>query len=352
MKILKYLLFLILLVIIGSAIYFGTKDGNYIIKDSITVAAPAEVVFDKVNDFKSWEGWTPWKEEDPNLVFNYAEKSSGEGASFSWEGKSSGSITTTKVIPNKEINQELTFEAPMGKRTAGMLWIFEAEGDSTKVIWETKGKHTLIDKAYNSIKGSDFVARMHKMNRIGLSKMAEEVVADMKKYSINVDGVTQYGGGYYMYTTSVAKKQEVLEKSHSMMTLVKDFVTSNNLSSSGAPFILFNETDTPNNTVIFSTGLPISERVITPENSPVVCGFMEPVATVKISLKGSYEHLPEALQKGRDYMRENGLEVDPERKIFEVFTTDTDKEPNPAKWVTEVYIPIQSSEKPVDDFGI
>ncbi|QAA80978.1 AraC family transcriptional regulator [Aequorivita sp. H23M31] len=352
MKILKYLLFLILLIIIGSAIYFGTKDGDYAVSDSIVVAAPAEVVFDKVNDFKNWEGWMPFKQKDPSLTFKYAEKSSGEGASMSWEGKNSGSITTTKVIPYKEIQQDLTFKSAAGKRNAKMIWLFETIGDSTKVTWETNGKHTLMEKAYMSIKGSDFVSRIHTLNNLGLAAMASEVVTDMKKYNINVDGVTQYGGGYYMYTTSVAKKQEVLEKSAPMIELVKDFVSKNNLSSSGAPFILYNEADKMNNTVIFSTGIPISERVITPENSPVVCGFMEPVTALKITLKGNYENMPEALQKGMEDIRQNDLQVDPERKIFEIYSTDTSQEPNPAKWVSEIYIPIQPKEPPAGEVGL
>ena len=83
MKILKYLLFLFLLIFIGSAIYFGTKESSYKIEDSLIILAPVEVVFDKVNDLTSWQQWEVWKEEDANIVFNYAEKTSGEGASFS-----------------------------------------------------------------------------------------------------------------------------------------------------------------------------------------------------------------------------------------------------------------------------
>ncbi len=349
MKILKYLLFLILLVIIGSAIYFGTKDGTYDIQDSIFVPAAPEVVYDKVNDFKSWESWTPWKQNDSNMVFNLAEKTSDEGASFSWEGKKSGSLITTKVIPNKEIYQDLSFQSPSGKRKAEMYWIFEAENDGTKVTWGTKGEHTLMDKVYYSINNSDFVATIHEMNREGLKNISEEVVADMKKYSINVDGVTQYGGGYYMYTTSVAKQQEVGEKSLSMMAVVESFISRNKLNISGDPFILYNEIDRTNNSVIFSTCFPVKERVITPDGSPVVCGFMEPVSAVKISLRGNYKHLSEAFQKGMDYLDKNSLVQDSSRNIFEVYTTDTKEEPNPANWVTEVYIPILSSPEPIEN---
>ena len=55
MKILKYLFFLLLIIIIGSAIYFGTKDGSYDIQDTMVINAPPEVVFNKVNDYKNWE---------------------------------------------------------------------------------------------------------------------------------------------------------------------------------------------------------------------------------------------------------------------------------------------------------
>jgi len=348
MKILKYLLFLILLILIGSAIYFGTKDGTYDIQDSTVIKAPPEVVFSKVNDYKNWEKWGPWKKEDSTLTFTYAEKTSGEGASYSWDGDMSGSMTTTKVIPNKEIEQDLTLDTPGGERHPKVYWTFEEVEGGTKVTWGMKGEHTLIDKAYYTFSGFDFDASMHQMNKDGLKGIAVEVAEDMKQYSINVDGVTQYGGGYYMYTTSVAKLSELEEKTEPMMNLVMDFVKNNNLNMAGKPFTLYNEIDNANNTVIFSTGIPVKEKVITPEGSPVVCGFMEPVSAVKVSLKGNYNHLPEAYTKGNQYIEKNSLQIDPEGKMFEVYITDPEETPNPANWLTEVYLPIITTPEPVE----
>ena len=349
MKILKYLLFLILIILIGSAIYFGTKDGNYDIQDSMVINAPPEVVFNKVNDYKSWETWGPWKKEDPTSTYTFAEKNSGEGASFSWSGDKKGSITTIKVIPNNEIEQNLVSKTALGERKAIMYWNFQEVENGTKVTWGTKGDHTLVDKAYQALRGSNHDSKVHNMNKAGLVLLAEEVMEDMKKYSINVDGVTQYGGGYYMYTTSVAKQNELDEKTKPMMNEVIGFVIKNKLNMAGNPFTIYNQIDNANNTVIFSTGVPVREQVITPENSPVVCGFMEPVSTVKTTLKGNYEHLPEAYAKGRQYMEKNGLQEDLDRKMFEVYITDPEIVPNPANWVTEVYIPIISNPKPSDE---
>src|SRR5690606_37555571 len=111
----------------------------------------------------------------------------------------------------------------------------------------------------------------------------------------------------------------------------------------------YNEFDDANGTVIFSTGVPVKEQVITPQGSPVVCGFMEPVSAVKISLKGNYDHLPEAYTKGRQYIEKNDLSIDLNGKMFEVYISNPDEVPNPADWLTEIYIPIVSVSAPIEN---
>ncbi|MBT0608258.1 SRPBCC family protein [Aequorivita echinoideorum] len=349
MKILKYLFFLILIFIIGTAIYFGTKDGTYDISDSMVIQAPPEVVFNKVNDYKNWESWGPWKKEDSTMTFNYAEKTVGEGGSYSWEGTVNGSMVTTKVIPNKEIEQDLKLETPAGERTSKVYWTFEETEEGTKVTWRMAGEHTLVDKAYFAITDYDFEEGIHKMNEAGLEGIAEEVAADMKRYSINVDGVTRYGGGYYMYTTTVAQQDEIAERMEPMLTQVMGFIEQNNLNMAGPPFTIYNQFDNTTGTVIFSAGIPVREQVITPEGSPVVCGFMDPVQTVKISLKGDYSHLTEAYKTGMEFIEKNNHQLHPTAKMFEVYVSDPGETPNPADWLTEIYIPItvQETETPI-----
>ena len=348
MKILKYLVFLILIVLIGSAIYFGTKDGTYEIRDSKTVEAPVELVFQKVNNLKSWESWSPWIAQDENHSFTYAEKSAGEGSSFSWDGKTGGSIVTTKVIPNKEIIQTLTVMSSLGERHSTITWEFEEMEGVTKINWTIKGVHTLTDKVSAAIFGGDFNANMHKENQHALNKIATELEDDMKFYAINVDGITQYGGGYYMYTTTVAKQHEVNERLEAMLQEVSNFIEKNHINAAGKPLAIYNEIDDANGTVIFSAGIPVKEQVITPEGSTIVSGYMERISAVKISLKGDYKHLPEAYIKGRAYIDKNSLEVDSNAKIFEVYETDPMVNRNPADWVTDIYIPIVTQKESED----
>ncbi len=348
MKILKYLLFLVLIVLIGAAVYFGTQDGTYDIQDSAVIEAPAQVVFNKVNNYKTWEHWGPWKKEDSTMVFTYAEKTSGEGASYSWDGKDmDGSMTTTKVIPNKEIEQDLTLMTPGGERKGKVYWNFEEmENGKTKVTWGMKGEHHFMDKVFYAISGMDFETEMHKMNQTGLTGIADAVVEDMKVFTINVDGYTQYGGGYYMYVTTAVKQSEISEKVSPMIDQVIGYIQENKLNMAGMPFILYNSIDNINNTVIFSACIPIKEKVITPEGNPVLCGFMEPHPTLKTTLKGDYSHIQEAYVKAREYISKNNLVINPSGNMFEVYKTDPEENPNPAEWVTEIYIPLTPVPEP------
>jgi len=349
MKILKYLFFLILIIVIGGAIYFGTKDGSYDVSDSKIIDAPIEVVFNKVNEYKTWENWGPWKNEDPTMRFSYAEKTSGEGASYSWEGEMSGSMQTTKVIPNSEIQQELTLNTPAGERNSQVYWLFEEVEGGTKVTWGMKGDHPMIDKIYYEFGDMDFNATMHDMNIKGLEGIAEAVQNDMKEYTVNVDGVNQYGGGFYMYNTTASKQTYVLKKMESMFAQVKGYMEQNKIPASGNPFILYNAMDDLNNTVIFSAAVPVRDRVITPEGSPIISGLLEAGTAVKTTLKGNYTNLSEAYSAAKKYINENNFQQDPNARTFEVYVTNPEETPNPAEWITEIYIPIILQTEAVED---
>ena len=64
MKIIKYLLFLLLIAIIAGSIYVATKDGDYAIEESRIINAPTPLLFNEVSDFSTWATWSPWKNND------------------------------------------------------------------------------------------------------------------------------------------------------------------------------------------------------------------------------------------------------------------------------------------------
>ena len=343
MKVIKYLLLLLLIVIIGGAIYFGTQDGTYDVAVSKNMNAPAEVIYNNVKDYKNWEAWGPWMKTDETMEISYAEKTSGEGGSYSWTADEAGdgSMKTVKVIPNKEIDQKITFNTPLGDSESDVYWRFNenAEG-GTEVVWGMRGEQSLMEKAYMAFQEEDFETTLKGMFQQGLDSLNQVVMKELETYSVNVNGITRYGGGYYMYMTTAAKQSELSEKMGVMYGQIMSFMQDNNIQMSGMPFTIYNEMDEATGSFIFSAAIPVKERIITPQGSAVQTGFMEPTQAVKTVLKGNYNNLDKAYAEAEAYIEKNNLSRDPATPMFEIYANDPGEFPNPADWLTEIYIPI------------
>ncbi|HCY81003.1 MAG TPA: transcription activator effector-binding protein, partial [Xanthomarina gelatinilytica] len=110
MKALKYILFLILILIIGFTIYIAVQPNSFEVKRSRTIHAPAEVIYNNVIDFKNWEAWSSWVEKDPETVITLGEQTKGIGGSYSWMDKDGkGKMKTLATTEHASIDQELQF---------------------------------------------------------------------------------------------------------------------------------------------------------------------------------------------------------------------------------------------------
>lgn len=341
MKIIKYLLFLLLIAVIAGSIYIATKDGDYRIEESRIIPAPTALVFNEVNDLSNWATWSPWSENE-DISLSFSDQITGEGATFSWENGDmrDGSVTTTEVIPYNSIEQILNLDLSVGQTNGNMAWSFEPLQEGTRVTWSVEGTQTFKEKLGYMLQDDDLQDILKPKLANGLERLEQEVVRQMEEYSVNVDGVTQHGGGFYMYMTTATRINEVTTRAAEMIRQVTLYMEKNNISISGRPFVLYNQRDVENNTTIFSAAVPTPSQVITPSGSPVLPGYLPQQRTVKATLRGNHKNALEAWEAAYSYINDNGLQVDPEGTPFEVYITNPAEELNPAQWVTEIYIPI------------
>jgi len=351
MKILKYLFFLILIALIAGSIYIATKDGNYQLEENTTINAPINLVYNEVNNFKNWENWGPWMDDTDDLILTYSDTASGEGANYSWKSEKmgDGSITTKKAIPDSTIEQELTFVSKYGETKSDVYWKFDKAEEGTKVTWGIKGKQSFMEKLAFAFKDSSYTQMMRPMLAEGLEKLNKVTIDKMDAYSISVDGITQYGGGFYMYTTTASKISQIQLKMPDMFTEVSRYMENNNISIQGEPIIIYNEWDEQNNNAIYSAGRFTPSLVITPAESPVLNGMMPVQKVVKTTLKGDYKNLKEAWDAAYNYIEENNLQPALDSHPFEVYRTNPVITLNPAKWITEIYIPVTDKQEVIID---
>jgi effector-binding domain-containing protein/ribosome-associated toxin RatA of RatAB toxin-antitoxin module len=339
MKVFKYLLFLLLIIFIGSSVFIAVQPNSFEVTRSRTINAPAAVIFNTINDFKNWESWSAWKEKNPDTKITYSKQTSGVGGSYSWEDDDGiGSMTTIATSPFDSIHQQMQFgEFPV----SNVNWRFKPTDDGqTQVTWKISGeKIPFMLKFYSAISGG-FDKMMGPDFERGLEKLDSIVVSSMKIYAIKINGVTEYGGGFYLYKTTNASNSNISAIMGQQFGSISAFMSQNNIPFNGMPFTIYNEMNFENNTVIMSNAIPVKEKIIITGDSNVLCGYMPKVTVLKATLKGNYTHLGEAWRTALKYITDNNLERS-DQHPFEIYTTDPGDFPNPADWITEIYIAIK-----------
>lgn len=335
MKYLKYFVFFLLAAVIALAIYGAILDSRYDINRSRIIKAPAEVVFESVNELKNWENWNPWFEEDPTIVTSYSDTTSGVGAYYSWKGKNSnGFMKTISVVPNKEIIHQINFG---NSNTPEIYWKFN-EGDlGTEVIWGMRGENSFTEKFYWLFKGGIEKNTIPTYDR-GLELLEIHILKELEKHSFETKGVVDYGGGFYLYQTTSCKIEDIEKKMSEMFPVVIKFMADNSIESSGKPFTLNHKWDEENNTAMFSVCIPVKERVIT--TGEVLTGYLKPHKVFKTIFKGDYKFSNSAWEAAYKALNAKGFSEIDGAEPFEVYSIGPKETKNPSKWVTEIYIPV------------
>lgn len=352
MKIVKYLFFLLLIFIIAGSIYVATKEGDYKVEESLVINAPKGFVFSQVNDFKNWETWGPWASGN-NAEASLSSVTAGEGANLSWrnEEKGPGSVTIVKSVPNDSIVQTVSLDQRFGTSDAKAVWKFQETENGTLVSLQISGEMDFKEKLHWEMTSESLEGYFKPMFEKNLLALSADVDRQMKEYDIKIHGTTEYGGGYYMYSSTSARQQNVQEEYKEMLPQIKSFMEENNISDNGRPFILYHNWDDENGTALFSVAIPTPTKVVTPTQSNVVNGFMPRQTVVRTTLKGSRKNLPEAWEAAFVYIEENNLVLPQGYKPFEVYISDEEEIEVPAFLITEIYIPVEEQPNPETQTG-
>lgn len=342
MKALKYILLLLLLIVVAGSIYVATLENTYEVQRTKVINAPEDVVFNLVNDYKTWPSWSPWLGLDPATKLTYGEKTAGEGASYNWKSENEevgeGRMETLSVKEDS-INQKITFIKPW-ESTSNVYWNFKKVEKGTSVTWGMKGDMGFMEKGYMAFSGGMDQMIGPDYER-GLEKLDSVVQVEMQKYSVDVNGITKHGGGYYLYMTTSCKIEEMPQKMAEMMPKVGVYARKNNITMAGPPFNLYHKYDTENNAVIMSTAVPVTERVITDKDSGILTGMLQPFTAIKTTLKGDYKNLKEAWDTTYKYIEDNDIIAEYGIPAMEVYLNNPSETPNPAELRTEIFVPIQ-----------
>lgn len=138
---LKKILLAVVVVIGGILAYATTLPDNFRVERTLSIKAPPEIIFAKINDFRRWAEWSPWEKLDPDMKRTYHGLNPGRGSRYLWEGNDkvgAGSMEILVSEPPHTISIKLDFIKPFeGHNTADFK--IAGKGDFTDVTWSMYG---------------------------------------------------------------------------------------------------------------------------------------------------------------------------------------------------------------------
>lgn len=303
---------MLLIAIIGMSIYVAVQPNSFEVIERTTIKAPTEVVYEAVSDTTTIDLSAFWKKSE--------------------------TLKSTSNIPADSIQQTFTSNRI---KSSLLSWNLESNPDGFTTVTRTLNAKRLsfLTKAKVVLFGGqkDDIAQQFKDD---LRALNSRVIKSMDVYTIDVKGVTEYGGGFYMYETTSSTSSNKQNAMKAQFQEINTFMKAHNITASGMPFTMYLEMNLENGNVIMSNAIPVSEKIIVAEDSQVLCGYMERSDAIKVVLTGAYKNQNEAWEKARKYLKDYNLEAS-EMTPFEVYKNDPSTLPNPAHWITEIYIPIQ-----------
>jgi uncharacterized protein YndB with AHSA1/START domain len=153
----KKLVVLLALVLGGLAVFVARQPSEFLIVRTRTFAAPPEIVFDYVSDFRRWTEWSPWEKLDPALRREYSGAESGEGAIYHWVGNEEvgeGRMTIVDAEDPTSVTIRLEFMRPFQAVNTAQFDIL-AGGLGTDVTWSMTGHNGFVGKAMALVMNPD-----------------------------------------------------------------------------------------------------------------------------------------------------------------------------------------------------
>ena len=169
------------ILVVALVVLIATRPSDFRIVRTATMAAPAPVVFEQVNDFQKWAAWSPWEKKDPAIRRTYGgPPEGGVGQTYAWAGNKEvgeGRMTLTESRPSELVRIKLEFFKPVAA-THHAEFTFEPKGEQTAVTWSMTGRNNFVGKAFclfmdmDKMVGGDFEKGLAAMKTVAESQAA------------------------------------------------------------------------------------------------------------------------------------------------------------------------------------
>lgn len=333
MKILKYLLYLVgvLLLIAVMLGIFGPK--SYDVHRTAIVAGTPEQVWPYVSNLKNMALWSPWAEKDTAMVVEYTGTDGEVGSTSSWTGNKEvgkGSQTISKLEPNTLAESTLHFMEPMSGEATAYVMLKDTTG-GTFVTWGLKGENGFVGRIFGSLMNMDKM--MAPDFERGLSKLTDLVASAPKAAASGIKITTgEYPGGKYLGIRGSATFDKISDFFAKNFPALFPALEKAGGKPAGMPTGLYYVWDMEKSTTALAAAVACTGDFKAPAGMEVI--NLPAAKSLTIDYMGGYNGVGKAHDAMDAYIKENKLEHF--APVIEEYITDPGTEPDSNKWLTRV----------------
>lgn len=337
MRILKYIFLLLLLFVLALSVYVSTQNGKFTIEKSRVIQLDKSTLFQYVNDFQNWKEFYGWK--DSNTATEISKNPADSTFFFKWKSNSDeGFINRLSSNQKDSISQKIHWN----KINSDAFLTVKDTSNGTKISWKVSGELNFIDKI-SSIFSNKIENEIGSKLEKTLENLDKLLTVEIKKYSIDIEGITAVNQKNYLKRNAESTSTDFYTVLQKELPLLVNFTKENSISSFGHPFVVHEKYQNNASKTKFSVALPLREIIFTAPDSEFVTDSILPHQALKIVLKGDYSHSEKAWKKGFEHLKNNNLEEDKSGTYREVYVKNRLDSNYPSEWITEIYIPVKSS---------
>ncbi|HEU4643886.1 MAG TPA: SRPBCC family protein [Gemmatimonadaceae bacterium] len=181
----------VLVAVVLLVIVIATRPSTFRVQRSVTIAAPATVVFAQIEDFHRWSAWNPFEKADPSLRRSYEGAPSGVGAAYHYAGNSKvgeGRMTLTELEPDRRVVFEARFIKPMAATNRVEFTLKPVTG-GVSVTWAMSGDQNFVGKAFSLFRDR-LVGTQFEKGLAELKRLTEEGATRGARYEARVDSAS------------------------------------------------------------------------------------------------------------------------------------------------------------------
>ena len=328
---LVFLFFVILVVIISVFL-----PSSFELERKKVVNADKEQIFKQVNDLKNWKNWAPWALKDATIYDieeSYSNPSFGKGATFIWESDNEdigkGNIEVLESISNSYIKNGINF----GFIESIGEWNFKDVEDGVEVTWGLNVEFGFnpISKFYGLFM-EDQISPDYELGLERLKMLTENLP---KIHKVEVEKKYIKTTQWYLSIRDTVSQQGMNNVHGKLYAQINQFMDKEGIVSEASPIVIYHLWDS---IVDIEAGIPITDSIYLNDTTVTLKKILPSIVITAIHY-GPYERLPETYFGINEWMRKNKVVVT--GPPWESYLTDPSTEPNPKKWETAIYFPIE-----------